>query len=156
MWTQVGGDEEGGGGSERACVCVCAHASVCVCVGGGGGQGDVGSGRNTVLQRLYCVCLCACVWGGGGTLVLQPCIYSHTHWHAGYGGGLVVCAAVCPGVWQLVGGVPDDADESNWSAGDASPDGTAIYLATSAGQFRLMDTRCDNSAAGPPLVIANR
>lgn len=64
--------------------------------------------------------------------------------------------AVCAGVWDLVGGVPDDYDECNWSAGDATTDGSTVYLATSAGHFKLMDTRASNTTAGPNIIIANR
>lgn len=67
------------------------------------------------------------------------------------------CCCMCAGVWGIVGGVPDDLDECNWSAGDATPDGSTVFLATSAGQLSLMDTRTANSSsAAPHLTISNR
>lgn len=71
--------------------------------------------------------------------------------------GIVRQLDVETGVWGIVGGVPDDLDECNWSAGDATPDGSTVFLATSEGQFSLMDTRTANSSSvAPHLTIANR
>lgn len=69
---------------------------------------------------------------------------------------IMVLLLYCTGVWDVVGGVPDDYDECNWSAGDATLDGSTVYLATSAGQFKLMDTRAPDNTAPPHLIIANR
>lgn len=74
---------------------------------------------------------------------------------------VMLCCAVPrrAGVWDLVAGVPDSHD-NNFSAGDATPDGSTIYLATSSGLFTQLDTRANSASTSTStqqqLMIANR
>lgn len=62
------------------------------------------------------------------------------------------CCCDYAGVWHLVPGVPGDPEENNWSAGDVTPDGAVIYLATSSGQLNIVDTRCCQAVNSGVLI----
>lgn len=124
------------------------ETGVCVCAcGGQGGSGEEGAAAHcagvarTPWRALGCKHSATVTTPTFSTSCPPPCC----------------CCCMCAGVWGIVGGVPHDLDECNWSAGDATPDGSTVFLATSAGQFSLMDTRTANSSsAAPHLTIANR